>query len=329
MSKHNREERIARLYAASEQKRQETLTATQKAIFRLQKEGKLITFKSVAREAGVSTSYLYKYSELKEKISKLREEQKHSRQRVVPAMSNDSKSRIVQNLQRRIKELEQEVSLLRQANESLAGRAFELEEHEDAVGRFRKQNEKLSAEIERLSEENVELKNKLAQRTLKSTNKVTPIKRSTIPIPESVKTELKILNIKINSTLKKVIRENPEEVVLESIEALKYALQNNDVENPSGFLVKAIKYRWKEPNCNLKNEQSSTEKKNDHVFPEGFEEWFLEAVDSGFIVNESPFELPKNIKGDLLVKVYRHTTSGLPYSQMSWIEAKRIMNWDS
>ena len=60
-----------------------------------------------------------------------------------------------------------------------------------------------------------------------------------------------------------------------------------------------------------------------------FEEWFLEAVDNGFITNESPFTLPKNIEGDLLVKVNRPTSPEQPYTQMSWVEAKKIMDSDT
>ena len=322
----DRDERIARLSAASEQKKQDALVASENAIQKLQKEGKSITFKSIAREAGVSTSYLYKYPELKEKISKLREGQKKSGRRVIPAMSNDSKSRIVYNLKRRIKDLEQEIIQLSHANESLAGRVFELEENEDTVDRFRQQNEKLSLEIERLTYENVELKNKLARNTLKLNNKVTQIKKPTIPIPESVKNEFKELEIKINSTFRRLIRENPEEVDLESIAALKYALKNNSVKNPSGFLVKAIKFRWKKPGNNL--EEKRVETQVESVFPNGFEEWFIKALDSGFVMEESPFELPKNLKGELLVKVNRPTASGLPYSQMSWVEAKKLMDLD-
>ena len=64
-------------------------------------------------------------------------------------------------------------------------------------------------------------------------------------------------------------------------------------------------------------------------FPLCFEEWFLEAIENGFIINESPFTLPKNIQGDLLVKVNRPTSSEKSYTQMSWVEAKNIMNLDS
>ena len=67
-----------------------------------------------------------------------------------------------------------------------------------------------------------------------------------------------------------------------------------------------------------------TTTQQDNEFPEGFEEWFLEAIDNGFITNESPFTLPKNIEGDLLVKVNRPSASGLPYSQMSLDRSEKV-----
>ena len=194
------------------------------------------------------------------------------------------------------------------------------------IGRFRKQNEHLSAEIERLADENTELKNKLAKKTLKSNNKLTPTKRPPIPIPESVKNELSQLDIKINSTLKRAIIENPEEIVLESIGSLKYALKTTEVKNPSGFLLRAIKKRWKEPEVRKQNKQNRYEQVEDNNFPSGFEAFFIKAIELDFIVNESPLELPKNIKGDLLVKIKNKTGSELPYNLISWKEAKRLMD---
>lgn len=225
--------------------------------------------------------------------------------------------------------MEEFAERLKSENEQLKQRLEECRsrhnspQHEGIVNIFQKQNEKLSLEIERLTHKNVELKNKLARDTLKSTNKVTQVKRPTISVPDSVKAELKELKIKINSTLRRLIRENPEVFILESIDALKYAILKNQVKNPSGFLVKAIKYRWKAPE--KISEEMETNTHQDNEFPEGFEEWFLEAIDNGFILNESPFNLLKNTKGDLLVKVNRSSASGLPYSQMSWIEAKNLM----
>ena len=327
MTKHIREERIARLSAASEQKKQDALNATQKAIRKLQQQGKVISFNAVAREAEVSTSYLYKYPELKNKIAKLREEQKRSG-RKIPVASDNSKNRIIGHLKKRIKELEQQITQLRQANQSLAGKVFELEEYENTVKRFREHNQKLSTQIEKLSEENSQLKNKLATLNLGAIKKVTSNhtkqKRPHIPVPNSVKIELANLGISINSTLRKLIRQNPEEITLEAIEALKYALSIQVINNRAGWLAEGIKNRWK------KSETQTHQTQNEElIFPKGFEEWYIQAIDALFILNESPTELPKNMKGELLVKVNRPTSSGLPYSLMSWLQAKKMMEMES
>lgn len=327
MTKHIREERIARLSAASEQKKQDALNATQKAIRKLQQQGKVISFNAVAREAEVSTSYLYKYPELKNKIAKLREEQKRSG-RKIPVASDNSKNRIIGHLKKRIKELEQKITQLRQANQSLAGKVFELEEYENTVKRFREHNQKLSTQIEKLSEENSQLKNKLATLNLgaikKLTSNHTKQKRPHIPVPNSVKIELANLGISINSTLRKLIRQNPEEITLEAIEALKYALSIQVINNRAGWLAEGIKNRWK------KSETQTHQTQNEElIFPKGFEEWYIQAIDALFILNESPTELPKNMKGELLVKVNRPTSSGLPYSLMSWLQAKKMMEMES
>ncbi|MEM6403274.1 MAG: DUF6262 family protein [Cyanobacteria bacterium P01_D01_bin.116] len=346
--------KIEALQDAAAQKAKESAERVDKALEKMIKQGQIITFKSVAQAANVSTAYLYKQQDLRSRIETLRDQQKQqSKPKKIPPASENSKATIIYNLREENKRLRAANDGLRRANEGITGRLHQLlgieelterlkqeneqlkqqleeccsrrnsPQYEGTVNIFQKQNEKLSLEIERLTQENVELKNKLARDTLKSTNKVTQIKRPTIPVPDSVKAELKELSIKINSTLRRLIRENPEEVILESIDALKYALKTSEVKNPSGFLVKAIKYRWKAPENTLREAGTTTQQENE--FPEGFEEWFLEAIDNGFILNESPFELARNTKGDLLVKVNRPNASGLPYSQMSWIEAKNVM----
>ncbi|MCJ8282944.1 MAG: hypothetical protein MJK14_24865, partial [Rivularia sp. ALOHA_DT_140] len=147
------------------------------------------------------------------------------------------------------------------------GRMIEIKEDYNTVEIFQKQNEKLSLEIERLIQENVDLKNKLARNTLKSNNKVTQKKRPNIPVPDSVKNELKELDIKINSTLRRLICSSPEDIVLKSIYALKYAILNNKVKNPSGFLVKAIKYRWEAPDNASKERMTTTQQESECEFP--------------------------------------------------------------
>lgn len=55
---------------------------------------------------------------------------------------------------------------------------------------------------------------------------------------------LKKLDIKINSTLTKLIKATPESVILKAIAALEEALSTTSVRNRCGFLVEAIKNTW-------------------------------------------------------------------------------------
>jgi hypothetical protein len=70
-------EQLSGLSIASRQKKQDALTRTEKAIAILIKKQQKITVRSVAREAQVSVSYIYKYPELAYKIQCLRDQQKY------------------------------------------------------------------------------------------------------------------------------------------------------------------------------------------------------------------------------------------------------------
>ncbi|MGF1674482.1 MAG: DUF6262 family protein [Rivularia sp. (in: cyanobacteria)] len=344
MSKnHSRDKQTSVLRRTQAKRKEQKKEQVLKAIQEILKQKKPLTFKNIATVAGCSVSYLYKWNDIKAYIHELQQKGENTLNSLEEPRRADrphSLKTLYQVTKDKIRKLEDEIKELKHQNEVLRGHVAqiyeirdenerlrtklrELTSHEGTVNIFQKQNEKLSSEIEILTQENVELKNKLARNTLKSKNKVTQIKRPTIHVSDSVKTELKKLKLKINSTLRKLIRENPEEVILESIDALKYAMLKNEIKNPSGFLFKAIKYRWKVPENISKDIETNIQQENE--FPKGFEEWFLSAIDNGFILNESPFTLPKNTEGDLLVKVNCSSASGLPYNQMSWIEAKNLM----
>ena len=70
--------KISGLNRTSQKKKQDALEKTEKAIAILVKKRQKITIRSVAREAGVSVSYIYKYPELAYKIQRLREQQRYS-----------------------------------------------------------------------------------------------------------------------------------------------------------------------------------------------------------------------------------------------------------
>jgi len=65
------------LNKASLKKKQEALIRTEEAIAKLANNKQKITIRSVAKEARVSVSYIYKYPELTYKIQCLREQQKY------------------------------------------------------------------------------------------------------------------------------------------------------------------------------------------------------------------------------------------------------------
>lgn len=66
------------LTKSSAKKREEALIKTELAINSLVNKQQKITVRSVAREAQVSVSYIYKYPELSYKIQRLREQQKYN-----------------------------------------------------------------------------------------------------------------------------------------------------------------------------------------------------------------------------------------------------------
>jgi aminopeptidase N len=70
-------QQLSGLNKASIKKRQEALIRTEEAIAKLANNKQKITIRSVAREAKVSVSYIYKYPELAYKIQCLREQQKY------------------------------------------------------------------------------------------------------------------------------------------------------------------------------------------------------------------------------------------------------------
>jgi hypothetical protein len=70
-------QQLSGLNKASIKKRQEALIRTEEAIAKLANNKQKITIRSVAKEAKVSVSYIYKYPELAYRIQCLREQQKY------------------------------------------------------------------------------------------------------------------------------------------------------------------------------------------------------------------------------------------------------------
>lgn len=238
-----KEARIVRLNELQAERKQQALEKVEQTIERMQKLGRKINFSSVAAEANVSQSYLYKYPEIKTRIAEIRNQQSSMPQPRSPeSASAKSHQVIVSRLKDRIKKLEAEVTGLRNINEGLAGRVYRLSESEALVERQQKRIKDLEERLRVCESRNPFLSNPPSNNP-----KVTPLDCSRVhksDTSDQVQSELGELDIKVNSTLTKLIKAAPEKVVLKAIEALKEALATTSVRNPCGFLVEAIRNTW-------------------------------------------------------------------------------------
>lgn len=84
----SKEQRIAKLNEAQQKRKKECIERTEKAIFKLLNANERISFGAIAREAGVSVSYLYKYPEVKQHIQEIRDKQvKQAKKLTKPQMA--------------------------------------------------------------------------------------------------------------------------------------------------------------------------------------------------------------------------------------------------
>lgn len=254
------------LRSAAEQKKNDALERTDKAISQMVKEGKKINFHTVAEAAGLSVAYLYKYDSIKQRIDQLRKQQSPIKGLVQkPGASEDSRTTIITTFKERIKKQELEIKGLRDHIEVTQGVAMQVPD--------------LKHQIESLKSENLKLREQLNECIRQS--EVQPI--STPPadfkvislnykkvnqsqdISDKIKLELAELGIKLNTTLTKTVKSASVEIVLSAIVALKEAMATGNIERPGGWLKRAIEDGW------IPNEKHLPQ---DKVERDTFKEWF-------------------------------------------------------
>ena len=294
--------KIAALKSAAEQKKQQAADNLEKAIRKLTQDHKPITFANVAREAGVSVSYLYKYSEIKERIDSLRKQQlKVGKPNQPQKASDDSKAVIIYQLRERIKKLEAEVEGLRRVNEGIAGRLYHLQGVDDLVERLKAENVQLKAENSQLKSQ---LEESFAQINLSATSqdnpKVASLDKKRVAksdISDNIKQQLDNLGIKLNLTLTKTIKSAEEETVLNAIKAFKEAMASNSIEKPGAWLKKAIEEGW------IPNEEIKQQSELDI-----FKEWYALAYKKKLVLAS------QNTKDGIIV--YAYGEKWIPFQEM-------------
>ena len=110
--------KIEALQEAAAQKAKEAAERVDKTIEKMIKQGQVISFKSVAQAANVSTAYLCKQEDLRNRIATLRDQQKQRpKLKHAPPASDNSKSVIISTLREENKKLRAEIDGLRRINE--------------------------------------------------------------------------------------------------------------------------------------------------------------------------------------------------------------------
>ncbi len=224
--------RVDNLQQVQAARKEDSADRVFKAIERLQKINGKINFTTIAKEANVSVSYLYKYPEIKQRIAEVRNKQRSFPTSPVAQPNSSSTGKIITRLKEKIQQLENENKELKRKHEALAGQVYRVHY--------------LQEQVERQQQVIEGLQGKLKGEQLDS--KVTPIssKRKTT-IDEQIQSELDSLDIGLNPTLTKTIKAATESTVLAAIEALKDQLSKKDIPNPGGWLNQAIKEGWTKP----------------------------------------------------------------------------------
>jgi Family of unknown function (DUF6262) len=270
------------LMANAEAKKKDALERTEKAIAELVKSGENITFKSVAKKAGVSVPYLYKYNELKERIQHLREQQKKEvrkrskkPQSFQPA-SDQSKAVLIYNLKEDNKKLRDEINQQKKHIEVVQGRLYELSS-------IAQENQRLKQQLEKVTSELNSTKAELDKFILSNPNahpKVTLIdtkRKINISIDrDELKSKVSQLGIRMNAKLYEIIKNKSETEVSNAIDAVEeYIATGKKVNSKAGLFRKALEENWIP---NLTDEERKIATVSDE-----FSEWFKLAKEQGLV----------------------------------------------
>src|SRR5699024_4544625 len=111
----------------AKQKSQKTREKVDNAISKFSIEGKAINFNSIAKEANVSKSWLYKEHDIRQRIESLRERQITSNVVSKPKKISRSEENLIKILKRRVMELEKENKKLQNQIQKLYGDLYNKE----------------------------------------------------------------------------------------------------------------------------------------------------------------------------------------------------------
>lgn len=126
MTTDDRERRTARLAQATAARTADAAARARRAITKLHNTGQPITFVSIARSAGVSTSFLYQHPELRREICERRTHRSgHPSTPTASSATVESLRTKLAAVMQRNRDLTEEIAVLRTENTALRSRLLE------------------------------------------------------------------------------------------------------------------------------------------------------------------------------------------------------------
>ena len=300
--KHSREKQAVVLRRTQEKRKQQKKEQVLRAIQEILAQGKPLTFPNIAKVAGCSVSYLYKWDEITAYIHELqnkKETQLHQLKEEKPKPHGLKTLHEVSK--QRIRELEAEIKELKRQNEKLRGHVAEIYELRDECERLRTQLRELTSPQPSTKVVPIQV----------TSSKTANTKDDDIP-PEIAKS-IKAMGIKLGVRLKQEIRQHDPEKVRLAVEAFEQYRSQTAINSPGACLLAMIR------------DEAESNVPQNAITPEEdeFDRWYNQAITVGFCQ-----DIPKNYlpikQGEIMVRVDQEDASG-EYELMSWRDAKALM----
>ena len=300
--KHSREKQAAVLRRTQEKRKQQKKEQVLRAIQEILATGKPLTFPNIAKVAGCSVSYLYKWDEIKTYIHELqtkKETQLHQLEEKKP--TPHSLKTLHEVSKQRIRELEAEIKELKRQNEKLRGHVAEFFELRDECERLRTQLRELTAPETATKVVPIQV---ISSKTAKTHND---------DIPPEIAKSIKAMGIKLGVRLEREIRQHDPQKVKLAVEAFEQYRSQTAINSPGACLLAMIRDEA-EPNVS----QNARTPEEDE-----FDRWYNQAITVGFCQDIPKKYLPIK-QGEIMVRVDQEDALG-EYELMSWREAKAKM----
>ncbi len=233
--KHNREKQAEVLRRTQAQRKEQKKEQVLKAVQEIMAQKKSLTFANIAKVAGCSVSYLYKWDEIKAYIHEL-QQKKNTQLNLLeePLAKPNSLKTLHEVARQRIKDLEAEIKDLKQQNEKLRGHVVEIYELRDKCERLRKQLREL-LNSQSLPSKVIPIQTPLKEKQVSISNPETE------DSPEIIINLIKEMGLKVGAKLKQEINHRDPQQLRLAIEAFQQYRNHHTITSQEACLLSMIR----------------------------------------------------------------------------------------